>query len=108
MCLSGAALSASSSTKPFMFYVPMIQLSLATDGSVASVSQHVNPALRQNPALRCDHEVDQEKPPCLKHRRGSWSPVPPPWPTLPHPPPYPLSYPHPTPGLCCSCAGQAT
>lgn len=68
------------------------------------------PPLRQNPAIRCDHEVDQEKPSCLKRRRALWSPVPPPWTTLPlpHPPPYPFSQPDPPPRPPCTCEGQAT
>ena len=68
------------------------------------------PPLRQNPAIRCDHEVDQEKPSCLKHRRALWSPVPPPWTILPlpHPPPYPFSQPDPPPRTPCTCEGQAT
>lgn len=67
-----------------------------------------SPPLRQNQANRCDHEADQEKPPCLKHRRALWCPFPPPWPIffLPHPPPYPCAQPCPTPRLPSSCEGQ--
>lgn len=68
------------------------------------------PPLRQNQANRCDHEVDQEKPPCLKRRRALRSPFPPPWPILflPHPPPYPHTEPCPAARLPSTCEGQAT
>lgn len=87
-------------------------------GSVASLSQHVTPPLRQNPATGCDIEAAQEKSPCLEHRRAFWSPVPSPWPPTPfpipfpcslsHPPLHPFSQPHPTPRPLCPWKEQAT
>lgn len=85
-------------------------------GSVASLLQHVTPPLRQNPAVRCDIEAAQEKPPCLKHRGAFWSPVPPPWTPFPiplprplsHSPPHSFSQSHPTSRPPCTCEEQAT